>query len=296
MDFGEEARRFLKPGSERLVLLASMCTARSLPFHIIKTGRSRHLMVKLGKGRPALVLAAHYDRAPGSPGVLDNSCACLQLLEFAARYDGKAQRKAPPILVLFTDGEELQGNAGIESQGSYVLARALHAATRSRLPGAKAATLPPVLVLDVTGRGEQLIFSSAPRELLERGALGTSRLAEGHRGLVDLALRAASASGLPLPLGVRLPWSDDLGLVLGGIPALAVTLMPADEARAYEAAITSLPAAVIPSRASLGQAWPPTWAWLHGPADDEKLAEESAFALMSRFLDALLLESGRAAP
>lgn len=287
MEFGPEASRFLKLDAERLILLASMCAARSLPYHVIKTGRARHLLVKVGKGRPRLVLAAHYDRAPGSPGVLDNSCACLQLLELAARLGSGAAMGGEAALVIFTDAEELLGSGAVESQGAYGLAAALRAVRRGRGRGDPSPL--PVLVLDVTGRGDQLLISSAPRELLRRGELGDSSLAAGHEALVGLALRGASRARLAQPMSLRLPWSDDLGLILGGVPALAVSLLPRAEAEAYREGLGLLPVSGPPDREGLGLAWPPSWARLHGPGDSEELAEGSSFELMSRFLEAVLL-------
>ncbi|HUW41100.1 MAG TPA: M28 family peptidase [Rectinemataceae bacterium] len=260
MTFGPDAERFLALGSERLVALAGMLAARGLPYSVVRTGKERHLILRLGQGSPQLALAAHYDRYAGSPGMLDNSCACLQLVEFAARL---ASGQAPPLLFLFTDGEENPALQGPSGQGAFALARAV-----SRRLGPRSA-MPPVLVLDVTGRGDTLLLSSAPAALLERNGMGGTALAEGHRRLRGLALAAAARARLGEPASLELPWSDDLGLVLGGIPALTVSLLPDAEARAYPAQS------------------PRTWSYLHGPEDGPELAWDSSFALMAAFLDAV---------
>ncbi len=235
-------------------------------------GGPRHIVVPLGEGRPSLALAAHYDRYPGSPGVLDNSCACLQLVEFAARRAALGSGSIP-MLILFTDAEEAPGDSGkgAGEQGSYSLAKALRGYGTGG-PGGRGRGL-PVLVMDVTGRGDRLILSSTPGDLLARHGLSASRAASGHRGLVDLARRAALRAMLGRPPRLPLPWSDDLGLVLGGLPALVVSLLPAVE-------LSGLGAGVRPA----------TWEKLHSAADGPGLAEAGAFSLMARFLDAVAAE------
>jgi hypothetical protein len=242
---------------------------------------ARHILVRLGEGRPRLVLAAHYDRFPGSPGVLDNSCACLQLIEFAARAKVAGRGTVLPLLIAFTDAEEVPSKAGAKGQGSYSLARALRGdnegtvlakAAMKRSVSARVGL--PVLVLDVTGRGDRLLLSSAPAELLARHGMSGSKAAVGHRDLVELSRRAATRALLPEPVRLPLPWSDDLGLVLGGLPALVVSLLPAAELAALGAGLR-----------------PRTWDFLHSPADGPELAEEGAFAMIAAFLDAFVAET-----
>jgi Predicted aminopeptidases len=285
MLFSEEAERFLRLDCDRLVCLAGILASRGLPYSILKTGSARHLAVRLGSSSPALVLVAHYDRAPGSPGALDNSCACLQLVDFAQRVSASGPDAAPSLLFVFTDEEEAPGSGiarggasggasgvrGASSQGSFALSRAL-AKALSRLDRAKGRTAPAfrAMVFDVTGRGDRLLLSTAPAELLDRNGLSDSPAAAGYRELAALARRAASGAGLAPPVEAKLPWSDDLGLTLGGIPALAVSLLPDYEARALSAGLK-----------------PRTWDYLHSPEDLPGLATESAFGLMSRFLDSL---------
>jgi hypothetical protein len=272
LKFSEDAERFLRPDCDRLVTLASLLAARSLRYSIIKTGEARHIIVRMGKARPRLAFVAHYDRFPGSPGALDNSCACLQLVEFAARASLERGRPAPPaFLVAFTDAEESAGPGEPYGQGSFALARKLKSAA------GKGKAL-AAIVLDVTGRVERLLLSNAPAGLLARNGLSLSDAASGHRSLVALARRAASAAAMPPPLETALPWSDDLGLTLGGLPALALSLLPEGEAAILAAG---------------GR--PPLWDLLHSEADSPELAEEAAFALMSSFLDALASELARPA-
>jgi Zn-dependent M28 family amino/carboxypeptidase len=269
MRFSEDAERFLLPGGDRLVALGSLLSGLGLRYSVVKLGEARHVVMQAGKGKPRLALIAHYDRHPGSPGTLDNSCACLQLASFAARLSmaagpgaraaGKAGAAAP-ILFVFTDAEEAPASGGADSQGSFALARALTAKG-----GALSA-----LVLDVTGRGRRLVCSTAPAALLARNGMEDSPVAAGYRSLADFAALAAARAGLETPLAAELPWSDDLGLTLGGLPSLALSLLPEKE---------------LPLLAANRK--PPTWELLHTAEDCPDKAEEGAFEVMAAFLDSL---------
>lgn len=284
MRFSSDAERFMRPGGDRLVALAGMLAARGLRYSVVKTAEARHLLVRVGRAKPRLVFVAHYDRMPGTSGCLDNSCACLQLVELAARHSAEgaagasnaAPAAAPAFLVAFTDAEEAPGSGEASSQGSYSLARMLKAAASAAAEAAEAAEeLLAALVLDVTGRGGRLLLSKAPGELMARTGLALSPAGRGHDFLVSLAKRAAGAAGLGAPLEAALPWSDDLGLTLGGLPALTVSLLPESDA----------------SLLAAGKR-PKLWGLLHTAADRPELAEEASFGLISAFLDALVNELG----
>ena len=259
----------MRPGGDRLVGLAGLLAARGLSYSVARIGEARHAFVRVGEGRPSLALVAHYDRAPGSPGALDNSCACIQLADFASRR-GAAPLSRVPILVAFTDAEEAPGSGGPDSQGSFALARALAQGARGSSRRAEGMS---ALVLDVTGRGGRLVLSRTPAELLERHGLERSEAAAGHRALLELARRSAASAGLEQPLEASLPWSDDLGLTLGGLPALALSLLPEDQAILLAGGLK-----------------PPLWDLLHTEADVPELAEERAFETIAAFLDALARE------
>ncbi len=270
MRFSEEEERFLKPGCDRLVALAGLLASRSIPYQVARAGGDRHIVARIGRGRPHLALIAHYDRFEGSPGVLDNSCACLQLARLAAALGGAADGGASdggarPFAIVFTDAEEVPPSGAPKAQGAYGLALALKAS-----PG----LAPPAFVLDVTGRGDRLVYSTSAESLLERRGMAASGAALGRRALVEAALAAASRASLKPPLPVALPWSDDLGLTLGGIPALAISLLPEEEVVALSHGMR-----------------PRTWDYLHTASDGPELAEEGAFDLMAAFLGRLVSPS-----
>lgn len=264
-EFGEDFRRFIAPGAERLVALAGLLVARGLPYSVLRTGEARHVAVRLGTGAPGLIMMAHYDRAQGSPGVLDNSCACLELADFAQRVMSRP-KPAPPILLVFSDLEEAPGAGKATDQGALGLARAILGSQ------AVGDAPPPVLVLDVTGRGNRLVMSRAAAELLARSGRGASRAARDQEFLMGLCREAARQAGLMPPLPLALPWSDDLGLSLGGLGALTVSLLPEAEALSFAS-----PRGTVPR----------TWECLHSAGDNLGMVEMPAFALMAAFLDAI---------
>jgi hypothetical protein len=275
MRFSGEAERFMRLGGDRLAALGSILSGLGLRYSVAKLDEARHILLQIGRGKPRLVLIAHYDRASGSSGALDNSCACLQLASFAARLSsarGKPdQAPRPSLLIAFTDAEEAPGSGEASTQGAFALARAL-ARTRGRgiAQGGRVGGGLAALVFDVTGRGRRLLYSTAPAALLARNGLENSPVAAGYRSLVSFAARAAVHAGLREPLGAALPWSDDLGLTLGGLPALALSLLPEAEV------------ALLASGRK-----PPTWKILHTAADKPDLAESGAFDTMASFLDSV---------
>jgi len=289
--FLENAERFMRPGVDRLAALGEVLAGLGLRYSVVRLGGARHVLMQVGKGPPRLALVAHYDRFSEGSGALDNSCACLQLADFAARLSarraagegddrssagsglaapktptaGGAEPRAKPVslLIAFTDAEEAPGSGEASSQGSFALARALMA-KGAPVPGLSA------LVFDVTGRGGRLVYSTAPESLLRRNGLESSSVAVGYRSLVDLASRAAEGARLEPPVAAELSWSDDLGLTLGGIPALTLSLLPEAEIPILEA-----------------RQKPPTWMLLHTDQDSPDKAEPEAFRVVAAFLDSL---------
>ncbi len=299
MELSEEFHRFLAPDADRLVALAGMLAARNVAYRVLSVAGARHLYANLGTSRPGLILVAHYDRARGSPGYLDNSAACLVLVELGARLCAASRPRLPEwprgegLALLFTDAEEKPGTEGPLAQGAYALAcglvQALAIGERA-LPPAESSGPPLFLVLDVVGRGERLMLSTAARDLLARRGRGGEPLALRIEELARRVASAAGKAGMVAPLPLPLPWSDDLGFVLGGLPALTVSLLPEEEAQRYAAFVARRgPFSPAPDRREAGAAWPTTWDYLHTPLDAVGLAEPRALGTMARFLDEMAL-------
>src|SRR5262249_21930044 len=69
-------------------------------------GRGENLSVEIGAGDRVLVLIAHHDAVPGSPGANDNAAAVGILLHLLARI-GRTPPSALRVRLLFTACEEL---------------------------------------------------------------------------------------------------------------------------------------------------------------------------------------------
>lgn len=214
---------------------------------------------------------------------MDNGAACLQLADLAGRL---VSRKEPHnTVLLFTDSEE---SSGAGSQGSYSVARALEG--RVRALAGEGGEPPAVFVFDVTGRGTAPILSSTARDLLASRGPDDGDLAGRIGDLESWASRALRRASGAAPHRLPVPWSDELGFALGGIPAVTVTLLPRPELEAYRASRASAPRRAgggpdIPNREAPGDV-PRTWALLHGPGDRPEILEEESFGLMARILDA----------
>ncbi|HUX41295.1 MAG TPA: M28 family peptidase [Rectinemataceae bacterium] len=281
-DLDESFQAFMAPGCDRLVRLIGMLARVGLEGRVLAIGERRHLLVRLRQGPPSIILVAHYDRVDGSPGALDNSAACFVLAR-AGRRIRSDPRARKGILLLFTDGEE----AALEnplSQGAYALATGLKKVIGKARP--------QIFILDVVGRGSRLIVSTASRPGWEgQGDVAKSLLdaMEGRAGAAAIRLGMASPVRLPLP------WSDDLGFALAGMPSLALSLLPSLELEGllHGLSLVSSPSvARLPSRAELGPAWPSTWERLHGPDDLPESLEGPSLALMEEFCAGLCREEG----
>jgi hypothetical protein len=245
------------------------------------------------------VLTAHHDRVPGTPGALDNSAACLQLWHFVTRSRrpgtgsgrrsslGRSPEKVPEIfntVAVFTDREELSG-APVEEQGAYALGKAF---------AGLGYDMPLVLSLDVTGRGDSLILSSScsglasmPRMRAEEGRYSKASRPPIHEALAAEVEALAGELGrhmagrMPL-FHLPVPFGEDLGFMLAGIPALVCTILPRREARSLLGP-GGLPQWASPVKPETRM--PQTWHFLHGPDDTAELYTDTAFELMEHFLE-----------
>ena len=272
MRFESDFLDFLEPGADRLACLSAILARRGLEGKVLSIGERRHLLVRLRPGKPGTILVAHYDRVEGSPGALDNSAACLVLANAAKRISADASISCGSF-VLFTDGEEAPASGPPSSQGAYALARGLGKAFGSAHPA--------IYVFDVIGRGKRLLLSTASREA-GRGGLASALLDE----MEARAFAASASMGLGVPARFPLPWSDDLGFTLAGLPALAISLLPEEEALRLAKGLARRPDRQRSrplSRAETPGEWPETWKVLHGADDDISLVEEGALAAMEEF-------------
>jgi Zn-dependent M28 family amino/carboxypeptidase len=200
-----------RSNAEREHAVAGYLTARGVDFHrhafATFEGRGENYSVEVGTGDRVLVLIAHHDAVPGSPGANDNAAAVGILLALRERLTGRVAR-GWRVRLLFTAAEEL----------GYLGARAwVQAMPLAGIEG--------VLSLELCGIGDSLAIWDAAEEgpFLHRltGALD------------GLGLRRDESYHL---VG-RIPvfGSDHRAFAAAGIPAYGLTIVPFREADALRA-------------------------------------------------------------
>ena len=280
---------FIAPGADRFAILKTLTEEMGLNSVIIPIGENRHFFVfppgqavRAGgfpfRGQNPVILAAHYDRVPGSPGANDNSAAVFQLLLTAQKL---RDQNAGGWIIIFTDKEELLAGEGIQDQGAFSLAEKL------RLWGLGAAR---VFIFDVCGTGDTLIVSNTTDYFLKHderpGLRKTRRLVQDLR---DQALEAARQLRLDKVLLLPTPFSDDAGFLRAGIPAQTLTALPAKEAAPYAGALRKRPdfaELIIFGTLTKTQdrlLIPETWRSINGPADSPLRLTPGFYSQIIRF-------------
>jgi hypothetical protein len=243
----------------RQAAVARYLTARAIPFttHRFETfeGRGENFAVEIGRGDRVLVLIAHHDAVPGSPGANDNAAAVGILLHLITRtFD-----IAPSLRVrlLFPACEEL----------GYLGARAY-------VRDVSTAPVIGVLSLELCGIGDSLAVWDAGAE--------TPFLRTVDGALADLGLRRDEGWHR---IG-RIPvfGSDHRAFAAAGVPAYGFTIVPAREADALRAFVLS------PVRSALMHVVrrPVPFDTYHTPNDRGTTLEGPALALVARALEAII--------
>lgn len=284
-------KEFIAPGTDRFAFLNALLDKLALRSSILTLSGNRHFMVfphreepgsPSGTGAAPLVLVAHYDRAADSPGANDNSAAVFLLLETAIKL---GQKKATDWMIIFTDKEELTGDEGIKSQGSYTLAAGLR---QAGLGGGR------FFIFDACGTGDTLIISTTADHLIknERGP-GIIKTKQAVQRLRNLALETARELHLDKALLLPTPFSDDAGFLRAGIPAQTITVLPGSEAGPFISLLRNKPGlaqALINREARKNYdplLIPETWRCLNGPKDSRRRLTPEHFSQVVRFACAL---------
>ncbi len=203
-----------------------------------------------------LILVAHYDRQPGTPGANDNSASVRHLLEYLSRQMQRRRPAPASLRVVFTDGEEIYGERSIQQQGARLLGQLWKSAGRH----------PWVIVLDMTGVGDTLVLGHLSESMRQKaGAFD-----ESTKALRLWARRVLSATGAGDFVEIDTPFSDDLGFLWAGIPAVQISLLPKKQALAYRKQSLTLPAA---------------WQTMHTKFDIPQNLWPQSRPLMAQFLD-----------
>lgn len=246
-----------RPNIEREALLGRYLTARGVRFETQRfatfEGAGINYVAEVGVGARVLVLIAHHDAVPGSPGANDNAAAVGILLRLLARAAAAPPRRLT-LRFLFTAAEEL----------GYLGARAYVRATAPRDVAA-------ALSLELCGIGDHLALWDAPRETELSRALtrGADRL--GYRR--DETFHVVG----------RIPvfGSDHRAFAEAGIPAHGLTAVPGEDADALRQFIFN------PWR-SLFRPRPRPFDTYHTARDRSETLEPAALDRVGEALEALL--------
>lgn len=202
-----------RTNAERETAVARYLASRGVPFERHRfdsfEGRGENLAVELGSGDRVLVLIAHHDAVPGSPGANDNAAAVAILLHLLPRL---AVPGGLRVRFLFTAAEEL----------GYLGARAW-------VRDLGIAEVVGVLSLELCGIGDSLALwdVTEPTPFLRtiRGALeGLGRRSDESYHVVG-----------------RIPvfGSDHRAFAAAGVPAYGLSIVPAAQADALRRFVLS---------------------------------------------------------
>lgn len=233
---------FIAPGADRYSILTERIDTLGLSSTVISIAGNRHVFIfppgqkslreAKGvfpfKGKNPFLLSAHYDRVEGSPGANDNSIAVFHLLKAAAIL---AREKIDDWIIVFTDKEEITEGESFQDQGSYSMAEKLKSwgLEKANIFNFDACGTGSVFVFSCTG---DLILKDSERENIQKVHKRISLLR-------DHALKKAYMIRLDKVLLLPTPFSDDAGFLRAGLAAQTITMLPAEEAAAYEALIKS---------------------------------------------------------
>jgi hypothetical protein len=239
-----------------------------LPYRTVE-GAGVNLFVEAGAGPRVLLLAAHHDAVPGSPGANDNAASVGILLDLWARLAADPPRRLTVRLGFF--GDEERGMLG-----SRVYART-----------AALGDLVGVVSLELCGIGDSLaLWDVTP-------ALAETPLVRGWiAGAESLGYRRDETYHLAEP--VPFFGSDHRPLVDRGVPGVGLTAVPTAAAEALRAFIYGGVRGVLVAPARR----PPPFTTYHTAADAPETLEPAALGRAVTVLEALcrVLELRSGAP
>lgn len=253
-----------RPNAEREAAVPRYLEARGVSFerHRFATfeGRGENFSVEIGSGDNVLLLIAHHDAVPGSPGANDNAAAVGILLRLLQRIDGRV----PPRLrvrLLFTAAEE-RGYLG----------------ARAYVKDVSLAGIVGVLSLELCGIGDSLAIWDAPEQTRFSQQIG--RALEGVGRVRDETWHQVG----------RIPvfGSDHRAFAAAGVAAYGLSVVPTREAEALRQFVFS------PVRSVLRQMVrrPRPFDTYHTSRDDLASLEPEALDAVVTGLEAIIAEVG----
>ncbi len=286
-----EFNEFIAPDTDRAGFIQKWLDNHGVKNHRIVIDGKNHILVQYDSKfyNPQFkikTVIVHHDRVKDSPGANDNSAADYMIMNWAVRL--KEYKGFHNVRIFFTDGEEL-GWKGVSEQGAYGLASMF-----KRL-GIKN---DDVYVFDACGRGEVPILSKVilPENTNKAFCNKFYDLFERTQKMLN---KSSPGRWMCLPV----PYSDNASFLVCGIPAVAITMLPATEASLYARNIINekgLEEAVL-NRASTKQKRidgtlkdysykdriPLTWKLFHSEKDNIESLTPESFPVMESILDTL---------
>jgi Zn-dependent M28 family amino/carboxypeptidase len=248
---------------ERQATLGRLLAARAapvarLPFGTFE-GNGENFVVEIGEGPRTLLLVAHHDAVPGSPGANDDGSAVAILLELLDRLTRDPPRRLR-VRLLFTGGEEI----GYLGARCYVKTAFLDG-------------IVGVLSLELCGIGDALaiwdVVPPSDRVPVLRAFAGA---------LEDLGYRRDETYHV---VGkIPLFGSDHRAFAAVGLPAFGLTAVPSREAERLRGFVLS------PFRSAFRQLMkrPPPFHTYHTSGDRAETLEPSALERTTAALLALV--------
>jgi hypothetical protein len=280
-------RNFIDLKADRFAILSELLREAGLEYKVVTIAGNRHFFVAPPPPEEEFlrhrltVLAAHYDRAPGSPGANDNSTAVFLLMETAMKL---MREKVSNWLVIFTDKEELKEGESIQDQGAYTLASGFKDAGMEKAR---------IFSFDACGAGDTLIISTTADYFLKKEP-GGEKLRAAVQELRDGALETARNLSMVKVLLSPTPFSDDAGFLRAGMAAQTITMLPSAECTALVSVLRKNPNfadALVTREAQETQdrrLIPETWRSLNSPRDSYLRLTPENFRLVTRFAEELV--------
>jgi len=249
-----------RSNAERESAVACYLRARGVPFTLhpfsSDEGSGENFAVDLGAGERVLLLAAHHDAVPGSPGANDNAAAVGLLLSLIERLAAASPTKLR-VRCVFTAAEE-RGYLG----------------ARNYVGDVDVGELAGVLSLELCGIGDSVVVWDA----------------EGETPFLRTVSSALEGIGLARDASYhvvgRIPMfgSDHRAFVPLGVPAYGFTLVPSANAEALRQFVWS------PVRGAIRHLIrrPVPFDTYHTPRDGRGTLEPAALALALRALEAVV--------
>ncbi|MBQ2601372.1 MAG: M28 family peptidase [Treponema sp.] len=293
MDFPPELfLEYIKPDADRADFIQNFLMERGVKSHRTLIDGKSHILVQFDSRfyNPQFkikTVIAHYDRAPGSPGANDNSAADWMIMNWAVTL--QQMRTFHNVRIIFTDGEELGWNIGVSEQGAFGLASVFR-----RL----GMTDDDIFVFDSCGRGDVPVLAKTvlPPRVSKKFQADFSDLYERTQ---DILRRSCPGKWVTLPV----PYSDNASFLACGIPAVALTMLPSDEATRYAKDLvsdSSLVDAVMNREATklermrnpgtddyYRSKMPLTWRLFHSESDGPGTLTPDSFRIMANILRTL---------